>query len=55
MYSKGLFKGEVILVTGGGTGIGYGIAELFIELGGSVVITSRDESNLEKSNKEHIL
>ena len=52
MYSKGLFKGEVILVTGGGTGIGYGIAKLFIELGGSVVITSRDESNLEKSSKE---
>ena len=52
MYSKGLFKGKVILVTGGGTGIGYGIAELFIKLGGSVIITSRDESNLEKSSKE---
>ena len=51
MYSKELFKGEVILVTGGGTGIGYGIAELFIELGGLVIITSRDKSNLEKSSK----
>ena len=51
MYSKELFKGEVILVTCGGTGIGYGIAELFIELGGLVIITSRDKSNLEKSSK----
>lgn len=51
MYSKGLFKEKIILVTGGGTGIGYGIAELFIELGGSVIITSRDESNLVKSSK----
>ena len=51
MYSSGLFKGKIILVTGGGTGIGYGISELFIKLGGVVIITSRDQSNLVKSSK----
>ncbi|MEE3034515.1 MAG: SDR family oxidoreductase [Bacteroidota bacterium] len=51
MYSRGLFKGKIVLVTGGGTGIGYGIAELFIELGAVVIITSRDQSNLVKSSK----
>jgi len=40
------------LVTGGGEGIGFGIAKQFIRLGANVVITGRTQSNLEKARDE---
>jgi NAD(P)-dependent dehydrogenase (short-subunit alcohol dehydrogenase family) len=40
------FSGKVIIVTGSSSGIGEGIALLFSKLGGSVVITGRNEANL---------
>ena len=46
MYSKELFKNKVALITGGRSGIGYGIARQFLELGGKVFITSRKEDKL---------
>ena len=39
--------GEVALITGGGTGLGYGIAEAFVEAGARVVITGRRQNVLE--------
>lgn len=43
----GTFDGTTVVVTGGGTGLGKGIAAEFARLGASVVITSRDDAHLE--------
>jgi peroxisomal 2,4-dienoyl-CoA reductase len=42
-----LFDGQVGIVTGGGTGIGYGIAELLASLGMHVVLASRRAEHIE--------
>lgn len=47
IFRPGLFDGQVALVTGGGTGIGYGVAELLAGLGMHVVIASRRTEHLE--------
>ena len=39
--------GEVAIITGGGTGLGYGIAEAFVAAGARVVITGRRQSVLD--------
>ena len=49
IFRPGLLDGQVALVTGGGTGIGYGIAELLGALGAHVVIASRKADVLEAS------
>jgi gluconate 5-dehydrogenase len=40
-------SGKVALVTGGGTGIGFGIANQFVKLGAKVVITGRSREILQ--------
>ena len=47
IFRDGLLDGQVALVTGGGTGIGYGISELLARLGAHVVIASRKAEHLE--------
>lgn len=47
IYRPGLLDGQVALVTGGGTGIGLGIAEELAALGAHVVLASRKLENLE--------
>jgi 2-deoxy-D-gluconate 3-dehydrogenase len=45
-------EGQVAIVTGGGTGIGRGIALEFAKAGADVVVTSRKLANLEKVAEE---
>jgi NAD(P)-dependent dehydrogenase (short-subunit alcohol dehydrogenase family) len=41
MFSQGLFAGKKVLVTGGGTGLGKGIAERLLGLGAEIAICGR--------------
>jgi NAD(P)-dependent dehydrogenase (short-subunit alcohol dehydrogenase family) len=45
-------KGKTALVTGGRTGIGFGIATALVERGAKVVITSRSEDKLREAAAE---
>lgn len=46
IFREGLFEGQVVLVTGGGTGIGLAIAGELRQLGAHVVIASRSADKL---------
>src|SRR6478736_5888140 len=48
MFEANLLKGQVALVTGGGTGIGLAIAKRLGSLGARVAIASRNAQNLEE-------
>merc|ERR1719191_552268 len=52
VFRPGLFKGHAAIVTGGGTGIGKGIASELLLLGCNVVIASRNEETLKKGVAE---
>ncbi len=52
MFKDGLFRGKRILVTGGGTGLGKGMAEKFLELGADIVICGRRKSVCEATAAE---
>jgi peroxisomal 2,4-dienoyl-CoA reductase len=47
VFRAGLLDGQVALITGGATGIGFGIAELLGSLGAHVVIASRKQEHLD--------
>lgn len=44
-------KGHVTIITGGGKGIGFGLAEAFAEEGSDLVLTGRTESRLVEAKK----
>jgi uncharacterized oxidoreductase len=46
-------SGNTILITGGATGIGYAIAESFLEAGNEVIICGRREERLLEAQKNH--
>ena len=52
MFKPGLMKGERVLVTGGGTGLGKVMAEALLMLGAEVVICGRRGGVLEATAKE---
>ncbi len=47
VFRDGLFAGQVGVITGGGTGIGFGVAELLASLGMHVVLASRKAEHIE--------
>ena len=44
-------EGNVTIITGGGKGIGYGLAQAFAEAGSNLVITGRTLSRLESARE----
>lgn len=48
----GKMKGKVVVITGGGKGIGFGITTAFAKEGADLVITGRTESTLLKAKEE---
>jgi uncharacterized oxidoreductase len=46
-------SGNTILITGGATGIGYAMAESFLELGNEVIICGRRNERLLQAQKKH--
>ncbi len=51
IFRDDVFRGQVALITGGGTGIGFGIAELLASLGAHVVLASRKPEHLDPAVK----
>ncbi|MBV1930473.1 MAG: SDR family oxidoreductase [Porticoccaceae bacterium] len=49
IFEDGLFKDKTVIISGGGTGIGRGIAYLFARLGANVVICGRKIETLTKT------
>ncbi len=52
VFRPGLFDGQVALVTGGGSGIGRGIADVLASLGAHVVLASRKRERVEAAAAE---
>ena len=48
-FAPGLFDGQVAIITGGGTGIGYAVAEELLGLGAKVAIASRKPEHYESA------
>jgi len=52
MLREGALKGQTILVTGGGTGLGKSMGKYFLQLGANLVIVSRKKDVLEQAAAE---
>jgi len=52
MLPKDTYKGKIVFISGGGTGLGKGMAKKFSDLGATVVISSRRMNVLEDAAKE---
>lgn len=48
------FKDKVIFISGGGTGIGFSIAESFLNAGANVIVCGRRAKPLEASKQSHL-
>ena len=46
-------ENRTILVTGGTSGIGLAFAKRFVEMGNTVIVTSRSKQNIDQAMKEN--
>lgn len=51
-FAKDALAGRVAVITGGGSGIGFGIAKAFAAAGARLVLASRNEEKLQNAVKE---
>ena len=49
MILQDSFQDQIVLVTGGGSGIGFSIAQQFLSNGSKVIITGRNEEKLQRA------
>jgi NAD(P)-dependent dehydrogenase (short-subunit alcohol dehydrogenase family) len=49
IFRPQLFCGHTVLISGGGTGIGFAMASLFGELGARVLLAARDKARLQQA------
>lgn len=52
MFKKNTLKDQVILITGGGSGLGLAMAKKFASLGSNIAICGRTEEKLQKAIKD---
>ena len=52
MFTKPIFAGKTILVTGGGTGLGKSMSHYLAKLGADIIITSRRQEVLDATAAE---
>jgi len=52
MFKENTLKNDVILITGGGSGLGLSMAKKFASLGADIAICGRTEKKLEKATEE---
>ena len=52
IHQQEFLKGKKAIVTGGSDGIGLSIAQKFLDLGASVIITGRDEQKLQRAKQK---
>ena len=52
MLKEGSLQDQVLVVTGGGSGLGKAMSTCFLELGAKVAITSRNIEKLDKTAAE---
>lgn len=52
MFKEDTLKKDVILITGGGSGLGLSMAKMFASLGADIAICGRTEEKLEKATEE---
>ncbi len=51
LFAPGTLEGRVAFITGGGSGIGYGIAECLADAGASIAVFSRNQERIEAAVK----
>jgi NAD(P)-dependent dehydrogenase (short-subunit alcohol dehydrogenase family) len=54
MFQADLLAGKRILITGGGTGLGFAMGRRFLELGAEIAICGRRREVLEQAAAEHV-